>query len=112
MRAFLPQFARSAILAAFAMLLSLGAASPALAQQSDDPPSRVGRLSDFGGEVFIAPDDPNADWQPIGLNYPVTIGDNVWSGSDSRAEIDFGAGHVRLSRETNVHFAELDDRQL
>jgi hypothetical protein len=111
MRAFPLQFARSVIVAGIAIFLSMGVASPGLAQQPDDPPTRVGRLSDFGGEVFLAPDDPNADWQPIGLNYPVTVGDNVWSGSDGRAEIDFGAGHVRLSRETNVHFAELDDRK-
>src|SRR5688500_17503832 len=73
--------------------------------QSEDPPSRVGRLSEASGSVFIAPDDQNTDWQPVSLNYPVTIGDNVWSGQDGRAEIDFGAGHVRLSRETNIHFS-------
>jgi len=82
------------------------------AQQGEDPPSRVGRVSDLRGEIYGAPDDPNADWQPIGLNYPITIGDNVWTGADSRVEIDFGAGHVRLARETNVHFSQLDDSQL
>jgi hypothetical protein len=92
-----------------AMLVAF-AASTALAQ-SEDPPSRVGRLSEMQGPVFIAPDDPNADWQPLALNYPVTVGDNVWSGQDGRAEIDFGAGHVRLARETNIHFSQLDDRQ-
>ena len=79
--------------------------------QADDPPLRVGRLSEFQGPVFIAPDDPNAEWQPLGLNHPITMGDNVWSGQDARVEIDFGAGHVRLSRETNIHFSQLDDRQ-
>jgi hypothetical protein len=68
-------------------------------------------LSETSGQVFLAPDDSNASWQPVGINYPVTIGDNVWVGDDGRAEIDFGAGHVRLARETNVHFAQLDDRQ-
>src|SRR6478672_12199697 len=95
------------------MVLAVALASSASFAQSDDPdpPSRVGRISETYGDVYIAPDDPDADWQPIGLNYPVTIGDNVWSGHDSRAEIDFGAGHVRLSRETNIHFSQLDDRQ-
>jgi hypothetical protein len=86
-------------------------ASAAAQTQSEDPPSRVGRLSESNGDVFIAPDDPNTDWQPVSLNYPVTIGDNIWSGQDGRAEIDFGAGHVRLSRDTNIHFSQLDDRQ-
>jgi hypothetical protein len=79
--------------------------------QSEDPPSRVGRLSEASGPVFIAPDDPGTDWEPASLNYPVTIGDNMWSGQDGRAEVDFGAGHVRLSSETNIHFAQLDDTQ-
>jgi hypothetical protein len=88
-------------------------ASTASFAQSDeaDPPSRVGRVSETYGEVYIAPDEPDADWQPVGVNYPVTVGDNIWSGHDSRAEIDFGSGHVRLSRETNIHFSQLDDRQ-
>ena len=72
---------------------------------------RIGRLSEVSGSVFIAPDDPGADWQPISLNYPVTLGDNIWSGQDGRAEIDFGAGHLRLTRDTNIHFSQLDDRQ-
>lgn len=111
MRASFSQLIRSMTTALVAALAVASVALPALAQQPDDPPGRVGRLSDFAGEVFIAPDDSNADWQPIGLNYPITIGDNIWSGQDSRAEIDFGAGHVRLSRETNAHFSQLDDRQ-
>ena len=93
-------------LLAFAFATATGAIA-----QSEDPPSRVGRLSVVQGPVFVAPDDPNAEWQPLTLNYPITVDDNVWSGHDARAEIDFGAGHLRLSSETNIHFSQLDDRQ-
>lgn len=92
-----------AMLALFAM----GAAAFAQA----DPPSRVGRVSEIGGSVFLAPDDSGGNWQPIGVNYPVTMGDNVWVSQDGRTEIDFGAGQMRLSEEANVHFSQLDDRQ-
>src|SRR5689334_17392226 len=112
MRSLLARSARS--LARLLLLtLVMGLTSVNAFAQSDepDPPSRVGRISETYGEVYIAPDDPDADWQAIGINYPVTIGDNIWSGHDSRAEIDFGSGHVRLSRETNIHFSQLDDRQ-
>ena len=78
---------------------------------AQDPPSRVGRLSDVGGSVFLAPDDTDSGWQPVGVNYPVTLGDNLWVSSDGRAEIDFGAGQIRLANEANVHFSQLDDRQ-
>lgn len=88
-------------------LLSVGAA--AFAQE--DPPSRIGRVSDTAGGVFLAPDAADANWQPVGINYPVTMGDSVWVSQGGRAEIDFGAGQIRLSDEANVHFSQLDDRQ-
>lgn len=88
-------------------LLAIGSAAVA----QSDPPSRVGRLSELAGSVFLAPDEADTNWQPIGINYPVTVGDSIWVGQDGRAEIDFGAGQVRLSDESNVHFSQLDDRQ-
>ena len=89
----------------------LGLLMSAFAAVAQDPPSRVGRLSDLGGSVFLAPDDSETGWQPVGVNYPVTIGDNIWVSQDGRAEIDFGAGQIRLANEANVHFTQLDDRQ-
>lgn len=92
-----------------ATLLLVALGTSAFAQS--DPPSRVGRVSEIQGSVFLAPEDTDTSWQPIGINYPVTTGDSVWVGQDGRAEIDFGAGQIRLSNEANVHFSQLDDRQ-
>ncbi len=100
------QICRCRSLAAM-VLIAFGTAAFAQA----DPPSRVGRVSEIQGSVYLAPDDTNASWQPIGINYPVTTGDSVWVDQDARAEIDFGAGQIRLSDEANVHFSQLDDRQ-
>ena len=92
------------------MVLALLVTGAAAFAQSD-PPSRVGRVSELAGSVFLATDDTDTSWQQIGINYPVTVGDRVWVSQDGRAEIDFGAGQIRLSDEASVHFSRLDDRQ-
>ena len=84
-------------------------ARPAFAD--DDLPGRVGRVADVAGELFLAPQDQPEQWTPIGVNYPVTTGDNLWVGNEGRAEVDFGAGQFRLAGDTNLHVSRLDDRQ-
>jgi hypothetical protein len=77
-----------------------------------DLPSRVGRVSETAGELFLATQDRANEWAPIGLNYPITTGDNLWVSADGRAEIDFGAGQFRMAGDTNLQLSALDDRQL
>ena len=52
--------------------------------QDEDLPARVGRVADFAGELFLAPEDRPDEWDAIGLNYPVTSGDNLWVGGRTR----------------------------
>ncbi len=96
-------------LAGLALAALFGMARPAFAD--DDLPGRVGRVADVAGELFLAPQDQPEQWTPIGVNYPVTTGDNLWVGNDGRAEVDFGAGQFRLAGDTNLHVSRLDDRQ-
>ncbi len=86
-------------------------AFPVAARADDDLPARVGRVADVAGELFLSPQDAPEQWQAIGINYPVTSGDNLWAGNDARAEVDFGAGQFRLAGDTNLHLSRLDDRQ-
>lgn len=72
-----------------------------------DPPSRVGRLAVFGGEVMVA--HAGGEWRPVSQNYPITDGDNVYVGLNGRAEVDFGSGLAWLSGGTTVYFERLDD---
>ncbi|MCC7217996.1 MAG: FecR domain-containing protein [Burkholderiales bacterium] len=88
---------------------ALAWAAPAWAD--DDLPGRVGRVADVAGELFLSPQDAPDQWQAVGINYPVTTGDNLWAGNDARAEVDFGAGQFRLAGDTNLHLSRLDDRQ-
>ena len=76
----------------------------------DEAPARVGRIADFGGDVYHAPEDRASDWSTIGINYPIASGDNLWVGEGGRAEVDVGAGQIRLGGATNLHVARLDDR--
>jgi len=103
------RFARLAGLVPWMLLGIAMLARPAIAD--DDLPGRVGRVADVAGELFIAPQEHPDQWSPIGLNYPVTGGDNLWVGNEGRAEIDFGAGQFRLAGNTNLHLSRLDDRQ-
>jgi hypothetical protein len=78
----------------------------------DDLPGRVGRIADFAGQLYQSPEDRATDWVPIGLNYPVTSGDNLWVSGDGRAEIDYGGGQFRLAGDTNLHVSRLDDNRV
>jgi hypothetical protein len=93
-------------------VLALSMLAPAVAQDTGELPTRVGRLSSFAGQVFIAPPDETQDWSPIDLNYPVTGGDNLWTGEGARAEIELGGSQLRMSASTNVNVAALDDHNL
>lgn len=108
-------FARGALVLKHFAMFALAAVlvAPALSQPApaEDLPGRVGRVADLAGELFLAPQDKPDQWQPVGINYPVAAGDNLWVGREGRAEIDFGAGQFRLAGDSNIHLSRLDDRQ-
>jgi len=91
-------------------LLAWAVMMPAPARADDDLAPRVGRVAEVGGELFMAPQDAPEQWIAVGLNYPVGSGDNLWAGSESRAEIDVGGAQFRLAGDTSLHISRLDDR--
>ena len=97
------------------ILVALAIQLPALAlaqDESADLPARVARVSDVAGELFLASQERADEWAPIGLNYPVTSGDNLWVSANGRAEIDYGGGRFRMAGDTNLQVNALDDHQL
>ena len=72
---------------------------------SADPPARVARVSFVGGPVSFRPASAD-EWTAATLNYPVTIGDHVWTDTAARTELELGASTVRLGTVHRVQRPE------
>ena len=77
------------------------------ADDSQDPPSRVARLSYMDGSVSMQPGGAG-DWGSAAKNRPVTIGDKLWTDKDSRAELQAGQASIHLGSMTALSFLNLD----
>ncbi|MBW4052597.1 MAG: hypothetical protein HIU85_14265 [Proteobacteria bacterium] len=87
----------------------LGAAGAVLAQEASNPPGRVAQLSYAAGGVDLEPAGTST-WVSAALNRPVTLGDKIWAGQNSRAELDIGDAVIRLGSMTGFSFLNLDDQ--
>ncbi len=77
------------------------------ADESQNPPSRVARISLADGSVSLQPGG-TGDWGTAQRNRPVTIGDKVWVDKDSRAELQAGQIAIHLGGMTALSFLNLD----
>ncbi len=75
--------------------------------ESQNPPSRVARISFTDGSVSIQPGG-TGDWGTAPKNRPVTIGDKLWVDKDSRAELQAGQVAIHLGGMTALSFLNLD----
>jgi hypothetical protein len=91
-----------------ALLALLFTSSRAAAQDYDDPPSRVARLSYIQGYVSFQPGG-TGDWVDATVNRPLTTGDQLWSDSGSRAALHIGSASIHLSEYTGFSFLNLTD---
>ena len=80
-------------------------ASAALA----DPPGRVARISFIAGSVSFRAATLD-EWTAATLNYPLTIGDHVWTETAARIEMQLGSTAIRLAPHTEFSILNLDDR--
>jgi hypothetical protein len=62
----------------------------AVADDDDDPPSRVARSQPSKGEVSFSPAGTD-DWVSAVVNRPLTTGDKLWTDRDGRAELHIGS---------------------
>jgi hypothetical protein len=94
------------LLAAVLMMAGL-----AWAQGDDDLGRGVARLSLLNGDVSVRRGD-SGDWVAAAVNAPLVVEDSVITGVNSRAEIQFDwANMIRLSSNTEVRLAELENRR-
>ena len=77
---------------------------------ADDPIFRVARISLVEGEVsYQRANDSRKDWFDATLNQPLDESDQLYSGSDGRAEIQLsGRNIVRIDRDTNLRFTQFN----
>jgi len=84
-------------------------AAPAFA--SDDPPGRVGRVSESWGQGWLF-DSTAGEWIALQRNWPLTGGDRVSVESGGRAELRIGSTAVRLDGGTELEIRRLDDDRI
>jgi hypothetical protein len=101
------------LLTAFSLILALALAAPkrAAADDEDDPPGRVARLSVTNGAVSFSPAGTD-DWVSAVVNRPVTTGDKLWTDRDSRAELHVDSAAFRLAGETGISLLNLNDQTI
>ena len=54
-----------------------------------DPPARVGCISHIGWSVSFRPASAD-EWAVAARNYPLTVGDHLWTARGGRAELALG----------------------
>ena len=73
-----------------------------------DPSARVARISFIGGSVSFRPASLD-QWSVASLNYPLTVGDHVWTDRGARSELQLGSTIVRIAPLTEFSVLNLDD---
>jgi hypothetical protein len=81
---------------------------PGQGQTSQDPPSRVARLTQIQGNVSIQPAGVR-DWTQATANYPMTTGDRMYVDKDSRAELQMEQTVVHIWQYTDLSVTSLTD---
>ena len=81
----------------------------AQAQDNDEPPSRVARISYTRGSVSFEPAGTQ-EWVEAFVNRPMTTGDALWSDRGSRAALHIGSASIHLSEYTGCSFLDLTDQ--
>lgn len=76
-----------------------------------DPPARVGRIAWLAGDVSLSPQAGAASSGAV-LNWPVTTGNVLATGSSGRAEVTIGSTALDLDVGTELDVEQLDDAQM
>jgi hypothetical protein len=94
-----------------AALLSAGVLTPVRAQDPDDLKRGVARISLMNGEVSVRRGD-SGDWVAGVINAPLMTADQIATGPNSRAEVQFdSANMLRVGGNAEIHLAQLENRR-
>jgi Family of unknown function (DUF6600) len=89
--------------------LFLAAVPAQMFADAGDPPGRAARLSYTEGSVSLQPSG-ESQWSQAELNYTLTTGDRLYADQNSRAELEVGPFAVRISQDTDLTLANLNDQ--
>lgn len=81
------------------------------ARAQDDPPGRVGRLSETQGTVWFY-DTAENEWVAALRNRPIVAGDRLATDAGGRAEVQIGSNTLRLDGDTELVMQALDDERI
>jgi hypothetical protein len=76
---------------------------------SDNPPSRVARLSYLKGNVSFLRAGMT-QWSQAAMNFPATTGDRIYTDEGARAELEVGPFAVRMASKTDLTITNLSDQ--
>lgn len=89
------------------LLLALLAMSPAAA----DPAGRVGRIAWLVGSAYLHQAESGESSVAM-LNWPLTSGDVLSTGSGGRVEVQIGSTLLQLASATVLEFVQVDDQRV
>jgi hypothetical protein len=77
----------------------------------DDPPGRVGRITESQGQAWQW-DPEGGEWQAVQRNRPVTSGDRLSVEGNGRLELRIGSTTLRLAGGSELEMRRLDDERI
>ncbi len=96
------------LLISLVCLSLLAVAEPAFAQQQE-PPARVGAVSDVSGNLAFHTAG-ETQWSAAGINYPVATGGSFWTDAQARAQIQIGPSTLALAGGTELDVTNLNEQ--
>jgi hypothetical protein len=93
---------RGGALIALLGTLALASNSQAQSPYGDDIQQTVVRVAYLSGEVSYSRGDDPDDWQPASLNFPMTLGDRLYTARGSRLELQTEGGAIYLAPDTDL----------
>ena len=88
------------------MAASLAAQNPSMRGGRQNAPGGMAHLRYLNGSVSIQPHG-TGDWVAGFAHQALGNADNVWADKDSRAELNFGSGFMRIDAESSLTLTEV-----
>ena len=81
------------------------------ASAADDPPGRVGRITEHQGQTWLW-DPDGGEWLALQRNRPITAGDRISVEGSGRVEMRVGSTAVRIDGASELEVKRLDDERI